>query len=139
MAQTVREIMSPNPVTLGEAATVTEAAKAMRDHDIGVVVIEHNSELRGILTDRDIAVRVVAAELDPSRTRVSDIASKELVTVSPTDPAEQALRQMRERAIRRVVVADGGRPVGILSLGDLAAERDTGRVLADISTAPANS
>jgi CBS domain-containing protein len=111
----------------------------MRDHDIGVVVIEHNSELRGILTDRDIAVRVVAAELDPSRTRVSDIASKELVTVSPADPAEQALRQMRERAIRRVVVADGGRPVGILSLGDLAAERDTGRVLADISTAPANS
>lgn len=139
MAQTVGELMTPNPVTLEETASVYDAARAMRDQDIGVVVIVANGEVRGILTDRDIVVRVVAEGRDPQQTSVGEFASRDLVTVSPDDPADEALRLMREKAIRRVVVTQSGRPVGILSLGDVAQERGAGAVLADISTAPGNN
>jgi CBS domain-containing protein len=139
MAQTVEELMTPNPVTLEETASVLDAARAMRDKDIGVVVIVGNGEVRGILTDRDIVVRVVAEGRDPQSTRVGEFASRDLVTVSPDEPADEALRLMRERSIRRVVVTKSGRAVGILSLGDVAKERGASGALADISTAPGNN
>jgi CBS domain-containing protein len=139
MAQTVQELMTPNPVTLEETASVLDAARAMRDKDIGVVVIVGNGEVRGILTDRDIVVRVVAEGRDPQSTRVGEFASRDLVTVSPDEPADEALRLMRERSIRRVVVTQSGRAVGILSLGDVAKEREARGALADIRTAPGNN
>jgi CBS domain-containing protein len=139
MAQTVQELMTSNPVTLEETASVLDAARAMRDKDIGVVVIVGNGEVRGILTDRDIVVRVVAEGRDPQSTRVGEFASRDLVTVSPDEPADEALRLMRERSIRRVVVTQSGRAVGILSLGDVAKEREASGALADISTAPGNN
>jgi CBS domain-containing protein len=137
MAQTVREIMS-DPVTCPADTTVIEAARRMRDDDIGDVIVESNGTLRGIVTDRDIVVRVVAEGEDPQSCILLDICSGELVTVTPDTALDDAVRQMREHAIRRVIVAEGERPVGVVSIGDLAIERDESSALADISAAPGN-
>ena len=137
MAQTVREIMS-KPVTCPADATVIDAARRMRDDDIGDVVVESGGALRGIVTDRDIVVRVVAEGEDPKECILLDICSGDLVTVAPDTSIDDAARQMRERAIRRLIVAEGDQPVGVVSIGDLAIERDEDSALADISAAPGN-
>jgi CBS domain-containing protein len=108
----------------------------MRDRDIGdVIVIEHN-QVCGIVTDRDIVVRTVAEAQDPASITLGDICSHALLTVRPTDSVEHAVRLMRTHAIRRVPVVDGGKAVGIVSLGDLAVERDPHSALGEISAAP---
>jgi CBS domain-containing protein len=136
MAQEIRELMTPNPVSMPGTASVHEAARAMRDEDIGdVVVIEHN-QVCGIVTDRDIAVRIVAEEKDPAATALADICSHSLLTVKPSDKVEHAVRLMRTHAIRRLPVVEDGKAVGIVSLGDLAVERDPHSVLGEISAAP---
>ena len=136
MAQHIRELMTPNPVSMPGTASVHEAARAMRDADIGdVIVIEHH-QVCGIITDRDIAVRVVAEAKDPATTALADICSHSLLTVTPTDSVEEALRLMRTHTIRRLPVVEEGRAVGIVSLGDLAVERDPDSVLGEISAAP---
>jgi CBS domain-containing protein len=139
MVQQIRELMTPNPVALPGTASVHEAARAMRDADIGdVIVIEHN-RVCGIVTDRDIVVRTLAEARDPATTTLADICSHALLTVSPTDSVEEAVRLMRTHAIRRLPVVEGGQPVGIVSLGDLAVERDPGSALGDISSTPPNT
>jgi CBS domain-containing protein len=100
-----------------------------------VVVIEHN-QVCGIVTDRDIAVRIVAEEKDPAATALADICSHSLLTVKPSDKVEHAVRLMRTHAIRRLPVVEDGKAVGIVSLGDLAVERDPHSVLGEISAAP---
>jgi CBS domain-containing protein len=136
MAQQVRELMTSNPVTLPGTASVYEAARAMRDTEIGdVIVIEHH-QVCGIITDRDIAVRVVAEGKDPATTTLADICSHALLTVKPTDSVEEALRLMRTHTIRRLPVVEEGKAVGIVSLGDLAVEREPDSVLGEISAAP---
>jgi CBS domain-containing protein len=139
MAQTVREIMTENPVTLPRSASISEAAKRMRDDDIGDVIVMDDGDMCGLVTDRDIVVRAVAEGADPQFTKVDEICTHELVTVGPDDSLQQAVRLMRERAVRRVPVVDGGRPVGIVSLGDLAIELDERSGLADISAAESNN
>jgi CBS domain-containing protein len=132
--------MTTNPEMLPESTVVREAAETMRANDIGdVIVNDENGRLTGILTDRDIVVRVVAEGRDPRATRIGDIASRELTAVSPDDPVDRAVQLMRERAIRRLPVVEEGKPVGIVSIGDLALDRDPGSALADISAAPPNS
>jgi CBS domain-containing protein len=117
-------------------ASVQEAARAMRDHDIGdVIVIEHD-QVCGIVTDRDIAVRLVAEAQDPAATPLATICSHSLLTVTPTDSVEEAMRLMRLHAVRRLPVVEAGKAVGIVSLGDLAVERDPKSVLGKISDAP---
>ena len=117
-----------------------EAAETMRAHDIGnVVVVDDNGKLSGILTDRDIVVRVVAEGRDPRATRVGDIASRELTAVSPDDPVDRAVQLMRDRAIRRLPAVEKDKVVGIVSIGDLALDRDPDSALADISAAPPNT
>lgn len=140
MAESIRDVMTPNPQTLPESAVVREAAETMRANDIGdVIVSDDDGRLTGILTDRDIVVRVVAEGRDPRATRIGDIASHELTAVSPDDPVDRAVELMRERAIRRLPVVEQGKPVGIVSIGDLAVERDPDSALADISAAPPNT
>jgi CBS domain-containing protein len=134
----ITDVMTTTPRTLTTDAPVSEAAKVMRDENIGDILITQDGELVGILTDRDIVVRVLAENLEPTDTPVGDIASHELVTVSPQDTVDDAVRLMRERSLRRIPVVDGGKCVGIVSLGDLAVEKDPDSALADISATPPN-
>ena len=128
--------MTPNPVSMPGTASVHEAARAMRDADIGDVIVIENNQVCGIITDRDIAVRIVAEAKDPATTALADICSHSLLTVTSTDSVEHAVRLMRTHAIRRLPVVEEGQAVGIVSLGDLAVERDPNSVLSEISAAP---
>jgi CBS domain-containing protein len=139
MAQQIRALMTPNPVVLPGTASVHEAACAMRDAQIGDVIVFENNQVCGIVTDRDIVVRTVAETQDPATTTLADICSHNLLTVTPTDSVEEAVRLMRTHAIRRVPVVEGGQAVGVVSLGDLAVERDPGSALGQISDAPPNT
>jgi CBS domain-containing protein len=140
MADHIRDVMTQNPQTLPASATVREAAEAMRANDIGdVIAIDDKGGVVGIVTDRDVVVRVVAEGRDPRATQIEDIASRELTVVSPDDSVERAVELMRERAVRRLPVVKRGKIVGIVSIGDLAVERDSASALADISAAPPNT
>ena len=139
MAQSIREIMTADPRTVDAGATVAEAAREMRDGDVGSVVVVENGAVAGIITDRDIAVRVVAQGLDPDATRVSEAATMRPVTLTVDQTVEDAIRLVREQDVRRIVVLQDGRAAGIVSLGDLAIERDTDSALADIASEPANN
>jgi CBS domain-containing protein len=138
MAQYLRDIMTQRPVTVQATDTVAAAARSMRDGNIGDVVVVDNDQIQGILTDRDIVVRALAEGRDPGRTTVGEICSRELTTLSPNDAIGDAEKVMRDRAIRRLPVVEGGRPVGIVSLGDLAVERSPESTLGGISAAPPN-
>jgi CBS domain-containing protein len=138
MAQYLRDIMTQKPLTLQTSDTITAAARTMRDGNIGDVVVLEGGQIRGILTDRDIVIRALAEGMDPSGTTVGQVCSRELTTLSPDDSIAQAVSIMRDKAIRRLPVVEDGRPVGIVSLGDLAVERDPDSTLGGISAAPPN-
>jgi CBS domain-containing protein len=138
MGTIVREVMTPDPVIIDLDRTVAEAAELMRDRNIGDVIVQDDTGHLGILTDRDIVVRVVAAALDPHATTVGQVATSRTVTVSPDAPFTEAVQKMRDAAVRRLPVVADGRVVGVVSLGDLAVARDQESALADISAAPPN-
>ena len=138
MAQRLREVMVPNPAMLSSSSSVTDAARCMKEQDIGDVLVLDDDRLCGVVTDRDIVVRSIAAGHDPGSTTLGEICSADLVGLSPDDTVDDAVRMMRERAVRRLPVVEAGRPVGIVSIGDLAIDRDPGSALADISAAPPN-
>jgi CBS domain-containing protein len=138
MAQYLREIMTQHPLSLEASDSIVAAARTMRDGNVGDVVIVEKGQIQGILTDRDIVVRGLAEGRDPARTTVGEICSRELTVLSPTDSVGDAVKVMRDKAIRRLPVVEGGRPVGIVSLGDLAVERDPESALGGISAAPPN-
>jgi len=131
--------MTPDPLTISVSSSIAEAARLMREADTGaMIVVDKDDRVEGILTDRDIAIRAVAEDRDPVQTRVGEIASTDLEILSPDSSIRDAVRLMRERAVRRLPVVDSGRPVGIVSIGDLANARDPRSALAEISRAPAN-
>lgn len=136
---TARDIMTPNPVSVPAEATLTEAARLMRDEDIGDVLVTHDGQLRGIITDRDIVVRAIADGIDPATSAVEECYSSELLVVEADDQLGDVVAVVRDRAIRRLPVTEDGRLVGVISLGDLARHKDPESALADISAAPANS
>lgn len=138
MAQSIRDVMTAHPVALPATASVVDAARAMRDADIGNVIVVENDRVCGIVTDRDITVRGVAEGRDISRLKLEDVCSRVLTTLSPTDSIDDAIQLMRQKAIRRLPVIEGGKPVGIVSLGDLALTQDPHSTLSNISVAPAN-
>ena len=138
MARLVREAMTAEPICLTINTTVIEAAQQMRDYDIGDVLITENEQIQGVLTDRDIVIRALADGLDPTQITIGEIASNHLITVGPDDPVTRAVELMRQHSIRRLPVCQDGRPVGIISIGDLALDWDPQSALADISAAPAN-
>ena len=136
---TVRDAMTADPRCCDSGATVTEVAKEMRDADVGAILITESDVLSGIVTDRDIVVRAVAEGRDPDETRAGDVCTSDPQTLSPDDDLGDAVRRVKSENIRRLPVVEDGKPVGILSLGDLAERLDPESVLADISAAPANN
>ncbi len=138
MARTVREIMTVAPSTVEAGASVRDAARTMREEDVGALIVLQSGDLHGVLTDRDVAIRLVAEDRDPSTTTVADIASQNPTAIESDRPLEDAISLMRERALRRLPVVEGGQPVGILALGDVAVERDSDSALADISASDPN-
>ncbi|EFE65286.1 MULTISPECIES: CBS domain-containing protein [Streptomyces] len=139
MTQHVRDIMTGAPVSVGPHTSVAEVARIMRDRDLGAVLVTDGDRLRGLVTDRDLVVRSVSRGGDPEETTVAGACSEDLVTVGPDDDLDRVARLMREHAVRRVPVVDGGHPVGIVALGDLAMERDPQSALGDISVARPNT
>jgi CBS domain-containing protein len=140
MAQAVRDVMTTDVVTCPADTAVTDVARRMRDEDIGDVIVTEGGQLRGIVTDRDIVVRCVAEGGDLSGMTVGDACSTGVTTIRPDTSIDEAARMMAQHSVRRLpVVEDGDRPVGIVSLGDLAIERDPNSALAGISAAPPNS
>jgi CBS domain-containing protein len=121
MAKLIGDVMTSNPRAITADATVTDAAQLMREADTGVVPIVEDERLVGTFTDRDIAIRVVAEQKDPTTTRVGDVASRDLITVDPQQDLDEALRLMAQHQVRRLpVVEEDGRLVGIVAQADVA-------------------
>jgi len=135
----MRDIMSPAPVCMAPGESVSAAARAMRQHGIGTVLVLTDGRLSGLVTERDITVRVIAENRDPRATRIGDICSAELVVLGPDDDVEQATRLVRERAVRRIPVLQGEDPVGVVSVGDLALEKDPASAPSGVSSAQTDS
>ena len=136
MGQQVKEVMTTGPITLDRDASLAEAARLMRDRGIGDVIVVEGDDAEGIVTDRDIVIRAVAEGADPNTTRLGQVVSGDLTSVAPDDPVERAIQLMRDKAVRRLPVLEGGKPVGVVSLGDLAIQQEGDSVLADISDEP---
>lgn len=134
MAQRIEEIMTRDPRTVDVNASVQDAARIMRDDDIGDVVVTEGGQVTGIVTDRDIVVRGIADGRDLSA-QVGEVCSTGIETIAPDASVDDAVTTMREHDIRRLPVVKDGQPVGIVSLGDLAVEREPDSTLADISAA----
>ncbi len=138
MAQAIRELMIKDLVALPADASVEDASRHMKDRDIGDVIVLEDEDVAGILTDRDIVIRAIAEGRSPAETTIGEIASRDLATVSPDDTVETVIGIMRTRALRRVPVVEARKLLGIVSIGDLAVERDSDSALADISAAEPN-
>lgn len=132
----VADVMSPDPVTLAPDTPVSVAARFMRDEAIGNVLVGSGSTDVGVLTDRDIVVRGLAEESDVGSLTVGELCTPLTVTVAPSDSIEEAVALMERHAVRRLPVVSGEEIVGVVSLGDLALERDPESALGQISEAP---
>lgn len=137
--QKLSEVMTPNPVTLPVKAGIVEAARLMKTEDIGDVVVLDGDRACGIVTDRDLVVRGLAEGTDIESLTLNDICTKDLVSLTPTDTVADAVQLMRDKAIRRLVILEGSKPVGVVSIGDLAIESNGESALADISAAEPNN
>jgi CBS domain-containing protein len=137
MAKSIRDVMTSNPKSVEPSATVADAARLMRDEDVGALPVVEGGKLAGIVTDRDIAVRAVAEGKDPQATKVADVVSGDLVTIDPQQDLEEALRLMARHQVRRLpVVEEDGRLVGVVAQADVAkegADAKTGEVVEEIS------
>ena len=137
MAETIRDVMTGSPRTIDSAGSAVDAARLMRDEDVGLIPIVESDRLVGTVTDRDIAVRLVAEGKSPGSTRVADIASRELVTIDPDQDVDEAMRLMSKHQVRRLpVVEEDGKLVGIVAQADIAkhvSAAQTGDVVEKIS------
>jgi CBS domain-containing protein len=137
MGQSIRDVMTSEPRTIDAGQSVAYAAKMMRDEDVGLAPIVEDDRFIGMLTDRDIAVRVVAEGKNPNEVTVGEVASKQVVTIDPQQDLAEALRIMAKHQVRRLpVVEEDGRLVGIVAQADVAREGDdkqTGALVEEIS------
>jgi CBS domain-containing protein len=133
----ITDVMTPNPETIEPSTTVVEAARLMAKEEIGPVPIVESDRVVGILTDRDIVVRVIAEGKDPQSTTAGEVASKQLVTIDPEQSLEEAARLMAQHQVRRLPVCEeDGRLVGIVAQADVALvgeDAQTGEVVQQIS------
>jgi CBS domain-containing protein len=137
MGKNIRELMTDKPCSIDADKSVAHAAKMMRDENVGLAPIVEGDRLVGTLTDRDIAVRVVAEGRDPESTPAREVASTDLVTVRPQQDLDEALQLMARHQVRRLpVIEEDGRLVGVLAQADVARHGDdkqTGQVVERIS------
>ena len=134
----VKEMMNPGVVSIQQEDSVALAARLLSRHNVGVLpVCGQDGRLRGVVTDRDIVLRCVAAEADPAPTPVRQIMTRGCASVAPEDDCREATRLMGEQQVRRLPVVDQGKLVGIVSLGDLARssrlDMEAAKALSDIS------
>jgi CBS domain-containing protein len=120
MAESVRDAMTRNPRSIGASASVVEAALLMRQEHIGSLPITEGEQVLGVLTDRDIATRVVAEAADPKTTSVGEVYSRDLISVQPDEDLEDALTLMARHQVRRLPVVEKGKLVGIVAQADIA-------------------
>ena len=136
MGMSIREVMTSEVKACEPSATVVEAAKLMAQEDVGPIPVVEDGRLVGIITDRDIVVKVIAKGDDPSSRTVGDIASLDLVTITPDSDVSEALDLMAENQVRRLPVVDGDRLVGIVAQADIArmgSDKKTGELVEEIS------
>jgi CBS domain-containing protein len=137
MAESIRDLMTTNPRSVESGSTVVEAARLMRDENAGLIPVCEGEKLVGTVTDRDIAIRVVAEGREPESITVGEIASRELVTIDPQQELDEALRLMARHQVRRLpVVEEDGKLVGIVAQADIArsaSDAQTGDLVEDIS------
>src|SRR5215210_8001257 len=142
MADKARDIMSPDCTCIGENETVLDAAKKLAELDVGALPIcGEDDRLKGMLTDRDIVVKVLAQGKDPSSTKAGELGQgdSKTVTIGADDSIDEALRTMTDHKVRRLPVIDEQRLVGIISQADIARNLDeekTGDLVEAISAAP---
>ena len=140
MAKTARDVMTPDAQCVGEDDSVTDAAKKLAELGVGAMPICGNDDrLKGVLTDRDIVVEVLATGKDPHSTKAGDLGDGKPVTIGADDSVGEALKTMKEHAVRRLPVIDGHDLVGIVSIADLAQnidDEETGDLVEAISAAP---
>ncbi len=132
----IRDVMSGRPATCEPQTTVVEAARLMASQDVGPIPVVEGERLIGLVTDRDLVVRVLAEARDPQSTTIGDIASTDLVTVSPDDSLDQALQLLASHQVRRLPVVEGERLVGVVAQADIARhaeEVEAGEVVEQIS------
>jgi CBS domain-containing protein len=137
---TARDIMTGGVECVGENETLADAARKMRDLDVGSLPIcGEDNRLKGMLTDRDIVIKVVAEGKDPNATKAGELGQGKPVTIGADDSIDEALRTMTEHAVRRLPVIDGHDLIGIVSQADLATsidEEKVGDLVEAISAAP---
>ncbi len=136
MAKSVRGTMTENPRSIKASASVVEAARLMREEHIGSLPITDDEQLVGMITDRDITMRVVAEAADPKMTSVEDVYSRDLISVEPNKDLGEALQLMARHQVRRLPVVENGRLVGIVAQADIALkenEKKTGELVEAIS------
>jgi CBS domain-containing protein len=133
MQQKIANVMTLAPVTVPLTAPIRAAAALMRDAQVGDVLVVDGERLIGIVTDRDLVVRGLAEGADPDIVSVAEVATASPVTVGPQDDPAEAVALMRRHGVRRVPVVEEGVAVGVVSIGDLAQDRDGTSVLAAIS------
>ncbi|MFD7299033.1 CBS domain-containing protein [Streptomyces sp. NPDC059897] len=138
MTARVRDVMTQGVTAVPPDMPLSQAAQAMRDEGIGAVLVCAGSRLVGLVTDRDITLRVVADGADPRVIDAGMVCTPDPLYLGPDDESEHAAALMRRHAVRRLPVLSEGRPVGIVSMGDLARHRDPGSALADVSRAAAS-
>jgi CBS domain-containing protein len=129
MSKTAREVMSGGADCVGENDSIDDAAKRLSELDVGAMPIcGEDDRLKGMLTDRDIVVKVLAEGKDPSETKVGELAQGKPVTIGADDSVEEALSTMTEHKVRRLPVIDGHDLIGVVSQADLAKELDDDKV-----------
>ena len=138
-SEMVRDAMTRDLVTMDAQDTLYAAAGKMRDESVGDVLVTQSGKLIGIVTDRDIVVKAVAESKDMQSTPLQELCQGELFTVNGDASLEDVMRLMEEKAVRRIPVVEGGKPIGIVSLGDLAILGREREALENISAAPPNN
>jgi CBS domain-containing protein len=140
MGKTAREVMTGGAECIGENDTILEAAKRLAELDVGAMPIcGEDDRLKGMLTDRDIVVKVLAEGRDPASTRAGDLGQGKPVTIGADDSVHEALATMKEHKVRRLPVIDGHKLIGMISQADLAQnvdEEEVGELVEAISAAP---